>query len=221
MEKWACALVIMILFVSPAHLFGGRQDDEWAARQLYLEDCAVCHGFDRIGFVGVSLSPSNLTALSEAAIRSLVRHGISDTLMPAWDCRLTLRQLRQISRYLKETPAEILKKIRLSAGGELEILEEVAWWADPERTERGGDLFVEYCMGCHHPEFEAFAPPYRSIARKRTIREIVGQIKFPYTSSRILGYSDQGMPKFDLTDNEIRDLGSYVYHFRDQDDQVE
>ena len=69
-------------------------------------------------------------------------------------------------------------------------------------------------MGCHHPQIEAFGPSYRDIANKRDISAIMGQIKFPYTNSRFLGYTDQTMPMFDLTDNEIRDLGAYVYHFR-------
>jgi len=69
-------------------------------------------------------------------------------------------------------------------------------------------------MGCHHPEYEAFAPSYIEIALKRDIRAIMGQIKFPYTSSRVLGYTEQTMPKFDLTDSEIKDLGAYIYRFR-------
>jgi hypothetical protein len=42
----------------------------------------------------------------------------------------------------------------------------------------------------------------------------MGQIKFPYSSSAILGYTEQVMPRFNLTDREIRSLGAFVYSFR-------
>lgn len=213
-KKVTCLLSIITLFVFPGFLSGEDLKDEWAARQIYLENCAACHGFDRMGFIGVSLIPSNLTPLSQAAIRSLMRHGISDTLMPSWSCRLTMKQLRQLSRYLKEMPAETIKKIQVRADGELEVLENTTFPNDGKRLDRGRSLFDKYCMGCHHPQIEAFGPSYRDIANKRDISAIMGQIKFPYTNSRFLGYTDQTMPMFDLTDNEIRDLGAYVYHFR-------
>ena len=205
----------MILFSFPGFLSGEDLKDEWAARQLYLENCAACHRFDRTGFIGVSLTPEELTVHSEAAIRSLIRYGIEDTLMPAWSCRLTLKQLRQLSYYLKKTPAEIVKKIKIGSDGNYEVIEDITWLADPKLIEKGRSLFYEYCMGCHHPEIEAFAPAYSDIAGKRDISAIMGQIKFPYTSSIILGYTDQTMPKFDLTDSEIGDLGAYIYNFRD------
>lgn len=204
----------IILFLFSGVLWGEDSRKEWAARQIYLENCSGCHGFDRMGFIGVPLIPSNLGALSEAGIRSLVRYGILDTLMPAWDCRLTLDELRLLSHYFKTTRPESRKEIQVQENGSLEVVERSAWWDDPKRIARGNSLFGDYCMGCHHPEYEAFAPAYRSVARQRDIRAIVGQIKFPYTSSKILGYTEQTMPKFDLTDDEIKSLGAYVYQFR-------
>jgi mono/diheme cytochrome c family protein len=127
---------------------------------------------------------------------------------------LSLEELRLLSRYFKITRPETEKAIERGPHGDLQVIERREWWSDPQRIERGKSLFADYCMGCHHPEYEAFAPAYRNIARQRDIRAIVGQIKFPYTSSRILGYTQQTMPKFDLTDEEIRNLGAYVYHFR-------
>jgi len=203
-----------ILFTFPGLLAGEDLKHGWAARQIYLENCAACHGFDRTGFIGIPLFPARLTALSEAAIRSLIRHGIEDTLMPAWRCRLPLKKLRQLSYYLKETPAEIVKRIKIGSDGNYEVVKNMTWWIDSHRIKSGRSLFDEYCMGCHHPKIEAFAPAYSEIASKRDISTIMGQIKFPYTSSIILGYTDQIMPVFDLTDNEIRNLGAYVYSFR-------
>ena len=204
----------IVLLIFSGGLWGEDSRDEWAARQIYLENCGGCHGFDRMGFVGVSLSPADLGALSEAGIRSLVRYGIRDTLMPAWDCRLSLDERRLLAHYFKTTRPESRKEIRVKENGNLGVAEASAWWDDPRGIERGNFLFGEYCMGCHHPEYEAFAPAYRSVARQRDVRAIVGQIKFPYTSSKILGYTEQTMPKFDLTDEEIKNLGAYVYHFR-------
>ena len=193
-------------------MYGQPFDGEWEARQIYLENCADCHGFDRTGFVGVALDPETLGILSAAAVRSLIKNGVFDTLMPSWDCRLPLERLRRLSHYLKNLPVETEKEIRAGFDGRLVVVPaHSAWWRDQEKIETGRSLFKEYCMGCHHPEYDAFAPAYAVIAAKRDIREVVGQIKFPFSSSRILGYRKQVMPKFDLTNLEIRALGAYVY----------
>lgn len=213
-KKVSCFIFVLILLTLPVFLSAEDLKNGWAARQIYLENCAACHGFDRTGFIGIPLVPEELTAHSEAAIRSLTSHGIVDTLMPAWSCRLPLKQLRQLSYYLKGTPAETIKKLEVGSDGNYKVVENTTWWRDSKRIKKGRPLFDEYCMGCHHTEIEAFAPAYRDIANKRNISAIMGQIKFPSTSSRILGYTDQTMPKFELTDDEIRDLGAYVYSFR-------
>ena len=208
-------LIFVLVLLAFTGLFAGEDlRHGWMARQIYLENCTACHGFDRTGFVGVPLTPEDLSIHSEAAIRSLIRFGIEETLMPAWNCRLTLKELRQLSYYLKKTPAEIIKKIKLGYDGNYEVTADMTWWLDSSRIGKGLSLFSEYCMGCHHPEIEAFAPAYSDIANKRDIRAIMGQIKFPYTSSAILDYADQIMPVFDLTDNEIKNLGAYVYSYR-------
>jgi len=209
-----CSYITIMLLVLPVALLGEDGKDGWAARQIYLENCAACHGFDRMGFIGVPLIPSTLQPLSEAAIRSLIRNGIPDTLMPTWSCRLSLNELRLLSRYFKITRPETEKAIQRGPHGDFQVIERREWWSNPQSIEKGKSLFADYCMGCHHPEYEAFAPAYRNVARQRDTRTIMGQIKFPYTSSRILGYTQQTMPKFDLTDEEIRNLGTYIYQFR-------
>jgi mono/diheme cytochrome c family protein len=207
-------ILYFAIFLCPVVAHEDELMGEWVVRQIYLENCAACHGYDRTGFIGAELTPSNLDGLSEAALRSLISHGIEETLMPAWSCRFTIEQLRGLSYYLKETPPEIQKVIWSRSKGSLEVADAVRWWNDPKRIHKGQTLFMEYCMGCHHPKYEAFAPTYGDVARKRHIRAIVGQIKFPYSSSRILGYLEQGMPKFELTDDEIKSLGAYVYSCR-------
>jgi len=212
-----CIAILVMLFVSASALWGEDPGDEWAPRQIYLENCAGCHGFDRMGFVGVPLTPSDLSSLSEAGIRSLIRQGILDTLMPGWSCRLKEEDLRLLSRYLKGVRPESKKEIQVKPDGSFEVVERLSWQKDPQRMERGKLLFSEYCMGCHHPEIEAFAPAYRNVARERDMRVIVGQIKFPYANSKLLGYADQTMPKFDLSDEEIKSLGAYIYHFKTEE----
>jgi mono/diheme cytochrome c family protein len=209
------ALGIICLLTTPFSSLARPLSDEWEARQIYLENCAGCHGFDRTGFIGVALDPAALGTLSEAAVRSLIRNGVFDTLMPPWDCRLPLEQLRRLSHYLKNVPVETEKEIRAGSDGRLVVAPaRPAWWRNQQRIERGRSLFREYCMGCHHPEYEAFAPAYAVVAAKRDLREMLGQIKFPFSSSQILGYGIQAMPKFDLTDPEIKALGAYVYSHR-------
>jgi mono/diheme cytochrome c family protein len=207
-------MIILLLLLSSQKAEG--LEEEWAARQIFAENCATCHGHDRVGFIGPGLTPSNLEELSQAAVRSLIKHGIYDTLMPAWNCRLNLKQLRLLSSYLKGTPPEIEKELSIKSDGSFEFLENSPWWEEPKRIEQGQTLFTEYCMGCHHPLIRAFAPTYKDVARQRDIQTMVGQIKFPYSSSKILGYREQIMPKFDLTDNEIKSLGAYIFTFGNQ-----
>ncbi len=213
-QKIVSLILALILFTFTGLFAGDYLKHGFAARQIYLENCASCHGFDRTGFIGIPLVSAELKTRSEAAIRSLIRHGIEDTLMPAWKCRLTLTQLRQLSYYLKTAPAEIVKKIKIRSDGSYEAVADTTWWLDSIRIKKGLSLFGEYCMGCHHPKIEAFAPAYSDIAVKRDINAIMGQIKFPYSSGKIFGYTDQIMPVFDLTNNEIKNLGAYVYSFK-------
>jgi mono/diheme cytochrome c family protein len=123
--------------------------------------------------------------------------------------------LRRLSHYLKNIPVETEKEIKAGPDGRFVVVPAgSAWWRDQQRIEGGRSLFRDYCMGCHHPEYDAFAPAYAAIAVKRSIREIVGQIKFPFSSSRMLGYRKQTMPKFNLTNPEIKALGAYVYSYQ-------
>ncbi len=82
----------LILFNFLGLLAGKDFEDGWAARQIYPENCAACHGFDRSGFIGAPLAPAELKTRGEAAVRSLIRHGIDGTLMPAQSCRLSFNK---------------------------------------------------------------------------------------------------------------------------------
>lgn len=218
MRKIACFFLIFILIILievPYLISGQKSQNGRTARQLYLENCAACHGRDRSGFIGTPLVPAKLAARSEAAIRSLILYGIENTLMPVWSCRLTQPQMRQLAFYLKETPAEIVRKVTVDSDGRCNIAEIEKWWRDSQRIAKGEVLFEEYCMGCHHQTIEAFAPSFGEIAGNRDVTAIAGQIKFPWSSSAILGYTDQKMPVFGLTDSEIKNLGAYVHSFRE------
>lgn len=81
-----------------------------AGRQLFQENCELCHGADGTGrnWIGAFLEPkaTNLRRAvpgrSRAQLRQLVRNGIEDTSMPAWRHVLTREQTNSLVTYLQE-----------------------------------------------------------------------------------------------------------------------
>ena len=73
------------------------------AEKLFTQNCAVCHGADRGGYIAPGLTKEKLGPISEAAFRSMTSNGISETLMPPWGGKLTTKELRELSALCKST----------------------------------------------------------------------------------------------------------------------
>lgn len=93
-------MVAGLLFVGAAAQEGG--DPEHGA-QLFLENCAMCHGEDGKGRVGASLE-SFPGVEPDATIRQVIAQGISGTVMPAWGMQnggpLSDQDIEDIAVYL-------------------------------------------------------------------------------------------------------------------------
>jgi len=77
-------------------------------------------------------------------------------------------------------------------------------------AEDGKKVFETYCWGCHHQTAEAFGPSFKEIASKRSIGEIRAMIISPKEVSKILGYKRNAMPPFQLSDNNLTAIITYI-----------
>ena len=103
-------VMVVLLGITPTK---GMADNIADAEKLFAQNCAVCHGADRGGYIGPGLVKENFGAVSEAALRSMISNGISETLMPPWGGKLTTADLRKLSALYKST-----SKAKLSFGME-------------------------------------------------------------------------------------------------------
>ncbi|TES90031.1 MAG: cytochrome c, partial [Desulfobacteraceae bacterium] len=92
-------IVIMAGLTTTVAKAGDMQD----AEKLFTQNCAVCHGADRGGYFAPGLTKERLTNTSEAALRSMMSNGISETQMPPWGGKLTTAELRKLSALFKST----------------------------------------------------------------------------------------------------------------------
>ena len=75
---------------------------------LYQQNCAACHGADRLGLVGPALLPQNLKRLRKSAAIETITAGRIATQMPAFGEKLTTQQISSLTTHiyspLPETP---------------------------------------------------------------------------------------------------------------------
>ncbi|HUH41902.1 MAG TPA: cytochrome c [Sulfurimonas sp.] len=78
----------------------------------------------------------------------------------------------------------------------------------------GKKVFETYCWGCHHQTSEAFGPPFKEIAQKRTSDEIQAYIIDPESMYKAFGYKRTVMTKLKLTDKEREDIAKYILSYK-------
>ncbi|AWL12725.1 Soluble aldose sugar dehydrogenase YliI [Saliniradius amylolyticus] len=88
-----------LLAVSAALSFTSLADNE--TRQLYLENCASCHGDNYGGGMAPSMLDDEwVNGGSVKAIASSIRHGIESRGMPAWEAKLSESQIQNLAKLL-------------------------------------------------------------------------------------------------------------------------
>lgn len=83
-----------------------------------------------------------------------------------------------------------------------------------EKLSGGKKVYDKYCMGCHHPTLDAFAPAFAEIADKRSEKEIRTHILAPKKSALKLGYTRSSMTRIRLSKKELDDIVEYVKNFK-------
>ena len=82
------------------------------------------------------------------------------------------------------------------------------------QADKGKKVFKTYCWGCHHQTAMAFGPSFVQIASKRNSQEIQAMITNPKAVSKVLGYTRNAMPAFELTQVELDEITQYILTFK-------
>src|SRR5437868_1069727 len=95
----AAAALAAALLCAPALAAPPASSD---ARQLYLANCAQCHGKDLEGAAGPNLADAAWLhgAPTKANLVRLISKGVPGKGMPAWDKQLNSTQISQLAEYL-------------------------------------------------------------------------------------------------------------------------
>lgn len=78
----------------------------------------------------------------------------------------------------------------------------------------GKAVFEKYCWGCHHQTSQAFGPPFKEIASKRTLDEIKAYIVAPEGMYEAFGYKRTVMTKLELSEDERDAVAKYVLSYK-------
>ncbi|MBI2980003.1 MAG: cytochrome c [Chloroflexi bacterium] len=75
------------------------------AAKLFATNCVVCHGEKRQGVSGLgpALTPTSLTKLSDAEVRSTILKGRTNTAMAGFEGRLSAEEIDALIQLIKRT----------------------------------------------------------------------------------------------------------------------
>ena len=83
--------------------------DESGIERLYLQQCAACHGPDRLGGMGPALLPENLGRLKKTEAERVIREGRPATQMGGYKDILNDPQIADLTKYIYQPPSHELK----------------------------------------------------------------------------------------------------------------
>lgn len=189
------AAIAALLLAAPAGAGDGRQ--------LYLRQCAPCHGVDRRGdgpnAALFAMHPRDLregflTRYSSDELVKRVRTG--EPLRLAVD-PLALRR--------RTTNVEAMVAY-------LQRLPTIDW----RRADPGWEIYVDRCAGCHGPCGTPLAPPPEGVRPPRSLADPAFQASVSdETLVEVVRHGREGMPGLvpRLSDAEARDVAAYVRLF--------
>ncbi len=171
---------------------------------LYKENCAECHGADRLGQTGPALLPQNLKRLRKKKALKAITNGLVATQMPAFKEQLTQQQIATVAEYIytelpfiPEWGKSQIDASRLIAAEVDKWIKKPLYKADPL------NLFVVVESGDHHVTIldgDNFEPIHRFESRFA----LHGGPKFTPDGRYVFFASRDGwITKFDLYTLEI------------------
>jgi mono/diheme cytochrome c family protein len=201
----AVVLLGLTAFVAAAQ--GG---DPGRGGELYVENCALCHGVDGGGRVGASLTEFPGIQVG-ASLETTIRQGIEGSVMPAWGSDfggpLSDEDIRDLAAYIQAAfegtqPIEPLPTYSIP---DIPPLPEVE--GDPAQ---GAPVYQAECTVCHGAEGQGrigagLAKSWPAADPAAYIRQVVGE-----------GISGTTMPAWSqarggpLSDEQIANVAAYV-----------
>lgn len=168
------------------------------AAKLYADNCAECHGADRLGRLGPALLPENLGRITDARAVSVVADGRAATQMPGFADKLGKDEIAALAAFI----ASPLPSLPVWGAGEIEAsriihasapkLDRPRFAADPM------NLFVVVEAGDHHATIldgDRFEP----LTRFETRFALHGGPKFTQDGRYVFFMSRDGwVSKYDL-----------------------
>ncbi|WP_372964534.1 cytochrome D1 domain-containing protein [Marinobacter sp.] len=91
---------------SPLHAADADKND---INALYIQQCAACHGTDRLGGMGPALLPENLGRLKQTEAEKVIREGRPATQMTGYKNILNKQQIADLTQYIYQSPSHKLK----------------------------------------------------------------------------------------------------------------
>lgn len=126
----------------------------WAAddaARLYTEQCAACHGGDRLGAIGPALLPENLNRLKRPEAENVIAHGRPASQMYGFADRLNGEQIKLLADYIySPLPAVPDWGLEQIAASHLVVTEPAQLPAKPPFKSDPMNLFTIVEGGDHH-----------------------------------------------------------------------
>jgi cytochrome c oxidase cbb3-type subunit III len=202
-------LMLGVLALSP--LWGQAEP---TGKQLYMQNCAACHGSEGRGGVGVPLALEDfLASVPDSYLFQTIRHGRPGRVMPAFD-RLSDAEVQAIVDHIR------------GFGPPAPQLAATAVDGDPKR---GATLFGSHCASCHGAQGEGSPGTGVTFSRPRDLPILAPALNNPgflkaasdETIKRTLMQGRSGTPmpsarELGLEEQDIDDIVSYVRGFEAQ-----
>lgn len=135
---------------------------------LYQQECASCHGADRLGGQGPALIPEALVRVRESVAREVIQKGRVATQMPGFSEKLAPEAIEQLVKYIYKPLPNVPKWTQADIAATRELA------ASPPRTDKPLhksdplNLFVVVETGDHHVTIldgDKFEPLHRFKSR--------------------------------------------------------
>lgn len=153
--KWFLPGLMLMLITfgifATAYAQGG---DAARGRQLFLQNCAVCHGENAQGRVGARLAKDFPGIRVDASLNATISNGVQGSVMPAWSQAkggpLSDAQINDLVAYIQSLghQASPAPTNALTPTAALPLPSPVATFPAGD-AQRGATLFAQNCVVCH------------------------------------------------------------------------
>ncbi len=208
--------------------------------RLYRAKCLQCHGAPGIApqdfALGMTPAPANLVATARewpaAEIFWVARYGIKMSGMPAWQYRLSEREIWDVVAFVKALPTlsptdyerwNDRPPAPATASPADALSAESATLGDPKAGRRAIDQHL--CATCHRipgitGAIKDVGPPLNGIGTRKYIAGVLPNN--PANMIRWLRHPKQvdplsAMPDLNVQDKDARDMAAYLYTLKDLD----